>query len=87
MASPSSSRGVSSSYKEILSLIRIWCDRNSLNKSKRHTETYKKLTDELMQAGCSRTKKQVTDKIKNSCQFYKDIEDGHKRSEYNLALY
>ena len=87
MASPSSSCGVTWSHKEILALIRIWCDQNSLNKSKRHTETYKKLTDELMQAGCSRTKKQVTDKIKTLCQFYKDIEDSHKRSDYDLALF
>ena len=53
------------------------------DKSERHTETYKKITDEVMQAGFSRTKKQVTDKIKNLRQFYKDIKDGHERMGYD----
>ena len=57
-----SSRGATWSHDEILALIRIWADRfiqESLNKSKRHGEKYKKITEDF-----TKTKIQVEAKLR-----------------------
>lgn len=86
MASSSNTRGATWSHEEILALIRIWSDlsiQEALKKPKRHGEIYRKIAEDLAEAGYTRTQKQVTDKIKNLRQYYKEIRDGHNKSGYD----